>query len=264
MIRKFLFTAMLIIFISAGCAFAGVDLGEGYHVPENFSSVLITSSDGTAIQNAVSHIQDGGTILLSGDFNLVMQINIKKNITIKGTTNKAILDGTAANDRVIRCEGNITLENLVIRGGDSSNGGGVKLDGGEVNIISCDITGNKSLLGGGGIYSQAAALTLTNCNISDNTVNLLGGGIAFLGGKAEITGCKINNNSAFQGGGIALASVTITMNNSQVTSNTAKEIGGGVYLPSGTLIASSCDISGNTASASADIALQDGATYTIN
>ncbi len=263
MIRKFLITAILITLIS-GCAFAEVDLGEGYHVPEIFSSVLITSSDGTAIQNAVERIQDGGTILLSGNFNLKRNINIKKNLTIKGDNDRAILDGTSANNRVIRCQGNITLENLTIQGGTYTNGGGVKIDGGEVKIISCDIISNKSLLGGGGIHSQADNLTLTNCNISDNSVILLGGGISFLGGNVTMTGCKISNNSAAQGGGIASGGTTITMNDCQVINNTARESGGGVYLISKKLIVTSCDISGNTAPASADIDLQNGASYEIN
>ena len=121
MIRKFLITAILITLIS-GCAFADIDLGEGYHVPEIFSSVLITNSDGKAIQNTVERIQDGGTILLSGN------INIKKNITLKGDNDKAILDGTLAN---------ITLENLIIQGGNYTNGGGYARI--ETSIFSGDI-----------------------------------------------------------------------------------------------------------------------------
>ena len=65
---------MLLAF--TGCAYASdIDLDEGYHVPPGFSSIYITSSDGTAIQNAVNNIQDGGTIILSGDFKLIRDIN---------------------------------------------------------------------------------------------------------------------------------------------------------------------------------------------
>ncbi|MBQ8691931.1 MAG: hypothetical protein IJ520_02170, partial [Synergistaceae bacterium] len=144
-------------------AAADIDLGEGYHVPSNFSSVLITNSDGTAIQNAVEHIQVGGVILLSGTFNLKRNINIKKDLTIKGDDNKAALNAETLrkSDRVIRCQGNIVLENLKIMGGNSTNGGGVKIDGGSVTMTNCEITGNSALLGGGGIHSQAKTLTLT-------------------------------------------------------------------------------------------------------
>ena len=258
---KYLIALMLIIFIFAGSAFAAdIDLGEGYHVPSGFASVLITNSNGTAIQNAVEHIKDGGTIFLSGSFNLVRSINIKKNITIKTPSSaSAILDAASANDRVIRCQGNITLENLVIKGGNSTNGGGVKVDGGQVNIISCDINSNKSILGGGGIHSQAVSLTITNCNISNNSVAAFGGGISSWGsGTVTINNSKFTGNTAATGGGLA-AMNTITMNNCQVTGNSAKQNGGGIYISSANLTTVNCDISGNTAAESADIALDDGA-----
>ncbi len=262
--QKFLITAMLITFIFAGCAFADdIDLGEGYHVPSGFSSILITSSDGTAICNAVNRIQEGGTILLSGTFKLKKQINIKKNLTIKGQ-GTTILDGTAANDRVIRCEGNITLENLTITGGDSSNGGGVKLDGGEVNIISCDITGNKAELGGGGIHSSAYKLTITKCNISNNESSFAGGGISALFGTITINDSTISGNTAkTTGGGIGVLATNIILNNSTVTKNTAEAKGGGIVL----IISASCtatnsSITGNTAPESADILVDASSSYT--
>ena len=266
MTRKFLIAAMLITFVLAGCSFAAdVDLGEGYHVPTNFSSVLITSSDGTAIQNAVERIQAGGTILLSGDFKLKRTINIKRNLTIKGINN-AVLDHSEATkkDRVIRCEGDINLENLTITGGNSTNGGGVKLDGGEVKIIKCNIYGNEGILGGGGIHSQAKKLTLTSCDISKNSVMWAGGGISFIGGTITITDCNISNNTTvLQAGGLGAAGSKITMNNCKVTGNNAtKGNGGGISLiGKATLTAISCDISGNKAPESADIAVEAGSTY---
>lgn len=63
----------------ASCMFAaGIDFDEGYHVPASFDKILITNSDGTAIQNTVDYIQSGSTISLLGDFNLKMSININK------------------------------------------------------------------------------------------------------------------------------------------------------------------------------------------
>ena len=59
--KKFLLVAAFITFIFADSSFAAdIGLGEGYHVPDGFDKILITSSDGTAIQNAVDHIKDGG------------------------------------------------------------------------------------------------------------------------------------------------------------------------------------------------------------
>ena len=251
--RKFFIAAILTTFVFTGCAFAAdIDLGEGYHMPRNFDSILITSSDGTAIQNAVEYIQDGGTISLEGEFKLNRTINIKRNLTIRGMNN-AVLDHSKAakKDRVIRCEGNITLENLTITGGYSTNGGGVKLDSGDVKIISCDIHGNKTLI-------------LTSCDISDNTLLGLGGGISFVGGTITMTDCNITNNTAqiLQGGGFAAAGSTITMTNCKITGNNSGIKGGGFYLiGTAKLTATNCDISGNTAPQDSEYSVDDTAKY---
>ena len=263
--------ALLITFIFACSAFAAdIDLGEDCHVPDGFSSVLITSSDGTAIQNAVEHIQDGGTIELSGNFYLKKTINIKKNLTIKGTDN-AVLDRSQATDknRVIRCEGNITLENLTITGGYSFNGGGVKLDGGTVKIINCNIHGNTGVFGGGGINSQAENFTLTNSTISNNISAFAGGGISTVDGTITITDCNITDNKAqLYGGGVGALGSTITMTNCKITGNSALKNGGtdqgkggGVALIKANLTTQNCEISGNTASLSPDIYYDENSTY---
>ena len=254
--------ALFITFIFAGSAFAAdIDLGEGCHVQDGFSNVLITSSDGTAIQNAVERIKDGGTIELSGDFKLNKTINIKKNLTIRGVNN-AVLERiqAAGTDRVIRCQGNITLENLTITGGYSLNGGGVKLDGGTVKIISCDIYGNTGVLGGGGIHSQAEDFTLTNSKISNNISAFTGGGISAIRGSITMISCDIISNEAqLYGGGVVAVSSTITMNECKITENSAsnngkdKGKGGGVALIKASLTSSDCDISGNTAPQSGDV-----------
>ena len=268
--KKFLIFAasVLISFVAGGCALAAnnvneVDLGEGYKVPLNFSSVLIESSDGTAIQNAVENIASGGTILLSGDFKLKKSINIKKNLKIIGSNN-TILTGPQAGsapeaDRVIRCQGDITLQNLIITGGSSTNGGGVKLDGGKVEIISCDIKNNKSTLGGGGIHSTASTLILTSCDITDNYVMLAGGGMSMLGGEATINNCNISGNKTdLYGGGLGAAGSKITINNSTITNNSAGKYGGGITLTlQSSATATNCNITANTASQSEDICVVD-------
>ncbi|MBR1485968.1 MAG: hypothetical protein IJ597_01760 [Synergistaceae bacterium] len=259
MTKRFLTLLMLSLFITSGSAFAAdIDLGEGYHVSSGFSNILITSSDGTAIQNAVENIADGGTISLSGDFKLKNgSINIKKNLTLQGVENgRAVLDRTDATkqdrDRVIRCEGNITLKNLTIIGGYSSNGGGIKLDKGKVKIISCDINGNTAVLGGGGIHSQAETLELVSCDISKNTSMLAGGGLSSIGGTITMTDCNITQNEAtnLYGGGLGLAGSKITMTNCNVTNNKAeKSYGGGIALIDSEIVTSKdCEFLGNTAS----------------
>ena len=261
--KKFLIAAMLMTFMFAGSAFAAdVDIGEGYHFPDGFAMILITSSDGSSIQNAVDQIQDGGTIYLSGNFKLKKNITINKNLTISGMNN-TVLDGNINLDGIIICEksNDITLENLAITNG----GGGVIIrKGSNVKIISCDIYENYCFLGGG-ILSHADTLTLMSCDIHNNAAMLgKGGGIYLEGGTVTITDCNITDNTAAVcGGGLDASKATITMQNCTITGN--KSVwGGGINLINlGTkLTAISCDISGNTATISSpDISLQSGATY---
>ncbi len=252
MTRK-IFTALLILVLTAGCSFADVDLGEGYHRPEGFSEVYITNSDGTAIQNAVDNIQEGGTITLAGTFKLKEGINIKKSITIIGE-NTAVLDLTEGRGRVFRCEGNeITLENLVIMGGKETNGGGVKIDAKTktMTITSLSLIHITAIIGGGGIHSDAQHLIMTNCNITNNNVPISGGGgMSLLGGNVEMENCTFTGNTSayLGGGGIGVVGATLNLKDCKITGNAAKfENGGGIAITLGSKVtATNCDISGNT------------------
>lgn len=262
--KKFLILIAVMLLSFTACASAAakkkIDLGEGYNAPSGFKSILITSSDGTAIQNAVENIKAGGTILLSGDFKLQKTINIKKNLTIRGVGNTVLTySNSSAPDRVIRCQGDINLQNLIITGGASTNGAGVKVDGGKVNIISCDIHGNKGLAGGG-LHSQADTLTLTSCDIRDNHATMAGGGMTVLGGTITINNCIFtSNDAALYGGGLGSAGGNITLDSSKFNHNSAQNGGGVAIILASKLTARSCDISHNIKTADKDFL--DNPTY---
>ena len=258
MTRKILVILKLLMF--TGCAYgADINLGEGYHAPQGFSSIYITSSDGTAIQNAVENIKDGGTIILSGNFKLKQGINVKKSITIKAEdiNNRALLDASGINNlrRVLRCEGDeVNLENLVITGGYQFTGGGAKIVAKTAKLTNCDIVKNLGILGGGGLHLNVNDLTLTNCNIISNDTATLAGGMMQAKGNVTMTDCKVIGNKISNvkaiianGGGIVFNECTVNMNNCEVTNNTAPNNGGGIYLMSANLTLTNCNVSGNTA-----------------
>ena len=249
MAKKILTVLVLFLFITSGSAFAAdIDLGEGYHVPAGFDKILITSSDGTAIQNAVEHIQSGGVISLSGDFLLNKGINIKKNLTLRGVDN-AHLSCDKGIYCIIKCEGSndITLENLTVTGGSKSRGGGINISGGKITIISCDIHDNFAWLGGGGILSLADTLILKSCDIHNNKTGFLGGGIFIASPTVAMADCKItSNDAAMEGGGMSASSSDIAMTNCVITGNSSTLPGHGVSLLGATkLQTTSCTISGN-------------------
>ncbi|MBQ6775609.1 MAG: hypothetical protein IJP53_04040 [Synergistaceae bacterium] len=284
MAKKLLTALMLSMFITSGCALAAdIDLGEGYHVPASFDRILITSSDGTAIQNAIDHIQNGGVVSLSGDFSLKHCIEIKKNITLKGVDNaRAVLDRGAkvrGNKGVIWCEykgdGDIILENLTITGGNGAFGGGVFAVEGRVTITSCDINNNRALFGGGGVAVgiDVSVFTAESCDVSSNDATI-GGGIFFNTRKhrtAQIKDCNIINNHASgnilvfgTGGGLAVLESPLSADNCVIINNSADVSGGGVFIrgEETKLTTISCDITtGNKAPQSADISIQGGASW---
>ena len=275
MTRK-IFALLMLLALTGSASAENVNLGEGYNVPQGFSSIIITNSDGTAIQNAVENIQDGGTIILSGDFKLKRDINIKKPLTIKAmdSNNKATLEmRKGILKRVLRCEGkggSITLENLVIKGGYATNGGGVKVDANTktMTITNCDIIENIALLGGGGLYSDAENLILTNCNINNNVVTLFGGGMMATSDVITVTSCDVSKNASQtgNGGGIYFTRTAAEMNNCKVNNNISKLDGSGIYLYSKQLTLTNCEVSGNLKdNVSSDIYAEPGkGTYTKN
>ena len=219
---------------------------------DGFDKILITSSDGTAIQNAVDHIKDGGTVELSGEFKLKKNISINKNLTLKGVDNALLSrdEKVSATFCIIKCEGNndITLENLTIIGGQKSRGGGINISGGRITIISCDIHDNFAFLGGGGIVSLAETetLILKNCDIHNNKCGFLGGGIFIGSPTVTMTDCKItSNDSAMAGGGVHASNSDFTMTNCTIKWNRSTLAGTGVKVLGTELKTISCDISGN-------------------
>ena len=182
---------------------------------------------------------DGMTAAKLGDNGMADFSALDKNLTLTikalPPTAKATLDGGARFDtdgtvtnagigkRVIYAKPtsgilNLTLENLVIKGGNSSNdnGGGVYVASGTVTIKDCEISGNTASENGGGVYvAGGSTFTMNGGTISGNTAGAKGGGIYNNGGTVKMKGCTITDCKA---GG---------------TSN--DEGGGGIYNASGTL-----------------------------
>ena len=96
----------------------------------------------------------------------------------------------------------------------ASNGGGIHLDAGIVDMINCSIIRNRSSKYGGGIYMMGGTINADNCSIKSNSsydeVNYFegcGGGVCLLGGTFKMNGGIVTNNSSYisDGGGIYVA-----------------------------------------------------------
>lgn len=144
----------------------------------------------------------------------------------------------------------LTLNGGTISGNTSGGAGaGLYNDGGGVNLTGSTVSGNSANYDGGGLYTQNGFMYLTNCTISHNISASDGGGLSNDGygyGQVGLDNCSVVNNVANSGAGI-LNRGTTTVNNSNVSGNTARENGGGIANYSGTLSVTSCTVSSNTA-----------------
>ena len=122
-------------------------------------------------------LEAGGTYTGSGRF--VLRIS-QKNITIWApTSGGAVLDGE--NARVVISFGlgagdKVVLSGLQITRGNTkrsglSDGGGINIDGGTVNINNCAIHNNQATTGGGLCIARrvnAPAVNIISCTINNN------------------------------------------------------------------------------------------------
>ncbi|MDE6351308.1 MAG: hypothetical protein K2K67_09945, partial [Treponemataceae bacterium] len=98
---------------------------------------------------------------------------------------------------------NLTLENLVIKGGKVSNdyGGGIYFNsaGSVLTIKDCEISGNKAIFGGG-VYVFNGTFTMDGGEISGNTARDGGGVFMATVGACNKTGGERSGKTADDGG----------------------------------------------------------------
>ena len=170
-----------------------------------------------------SAVDKGGCIYVAGSLDVTGKIVIRNNLA--GSEAGAVLvDG-----------GDLDIADCVISGNSagydavgsvvnsSANGGALSIRGGSVNIVKGDISDNQSTLYGGGLY-------VFNDTATERTVDLLGNG-------------NFENNRSVAGGGLyAAGKITMSMEGN-VSGNTASTLGGGMFLDHITQL----DFSGNIA-----------------
>ena len=149
---------------------------------------------------------------------------------------------------------------------DSSNGSGVYVNGGTLNLYSGQITqsygqkGTDSNKYGGGVYvGSGGTFNMYGGDITGNSANFGGGVYVERNGTFNMYDGTIENNKS--GGGVYVSGGTFTMNGgtSSVSKNTAKN-GGGVSVSSGTFNMNDGTISGNTGNG----VFVNGGTFTVS
>jgi len=122
----------------------------------------------------------------------------------------------------------------------STNGGGIMLRDGTVDMTGGIISNNESSFQGGGVYISGGTFRMSGGAIVGNNATKKGGGVYLAPGNVSfiMSGGTISTNSSEQGGGIYVAIGTIyytpivKITGGTITNNTASEKGGGVYCDS--------------------------------
>ena len=230
------------------------------------SSAYTIYVDGTLTATDTTYIGTNGM----ADFSA---FNENLTLTIKPLSSTATLDAGARldSDGTATVEGigkrviyarpasgtlNLTLENLTITGGNSSEGefgGGIYVSGGTLNMKNCKVEENitKSYRGGG-IYVR-----------NGDTVIMDGGTIS----RNKVGGASADDKNS--GGGIYVSSSKFTMRGAAIISenilaDTAYRYGGNVYISSSTFEMESGTISGGNGAYGGGVFVSSSCTFTMD
>jgi hypothetical protein len=220
------------------------------------ATIEVTNGDDSgpgSLRQATADAAAGDTITFAPGVTTVTltsdQLSISNDLTIDGGAGVTVerSDETGTPDfRIFNITGgNVTLDSLTIRNGNSasSSGGGIFNLGGTVTITDSTISDNSN----GGIYNEGT-VTVTNSTINGNSADFQGGGILnLLGGTVMVTDSTISGNTAGgSGGGIENDGGAVEVTNSTISGNSADD-GGGIYNRGNTLTIENSTISGNSA-----------------
>ncbi|MCU0463692.1 MAG: hypothetical protein MUF38_03890 [Anaerolineae bacterium] len=170
-------------------------------------------------------------------------------------------DSTAPNFRFLELRSGavVSLENLTLTGGSSSNlsGGAIYVLNSNLSLERVTMSSNVTLSEGGGLFADGSTLTIRDSTFTNNTsprggalavqfitLNMVnttvagnmadgdGGGMSVLGGSSQVqvvNSLFSGNVSGFEGGGLKVITGAVNVINSTFVGNTAQVGGGGIY-----------------------------------
>ena len=109
--------------------------------------------------------------------------------------------------RIFTCmDCSVTLKNLTLKGGDSSEwGGAIYLEDGNLRIVNCRFEDNSCYTDGGAISTSGGKLAVEKSEFCSNTSGGVGGAISLEDGTVlEISSSEFRDNTALRDGGGAI------------------------------------------------------------
>jgi hypothetical protein len=244
--NRFLFLGLIaILIVGLALVLVFIHLAGGDEV-----TVCAAGCDFITVQDAMddSSVTAGAVINITDAVHTESGIVVGKDVTIQGqgadsTIVQAHADLDEATERVFYIADGavVTIKGMTIRHGNPSSepqsGGGIRNEG-ELLIEESIIRDNRGSAGGG-IFNDGK-LTLINCTVSNNTATggdtylecNTGGGIKNMAGVTELINSTVSGNTALgKGGGLHIACLgTLVLVNSTISGNNTNNNGGGVYI----------------------------------
>jgi hypothetical protein len=179
-------------------------------------------------------------------------------LTITG--NGSTIQQTCA-ERVIETDGDITITDTTVRGGNQAGGlgGGVEADTDDVTLVRSTVTDNQASTGGG---VGAIRATLVESTVSGNTASSTGGGV-WADQTLDATNSTINSNTAgTSGGGLVVVNTSITLLYVTLVGNTAPTGANLQIQPGGDQLVSFASVVGNAQGGGVGCDIAPGAVTT--
>jgi hypothetical protein len=211
-----------------------------WNVTSNADANVSCSTFDNTLRQAICHLVDGDTIDISSGLTITLAANLPNifnfpsGITIEG--HGAVIDG--ANSYLIFNVANtaLTVNNLTLQHGSSSQGSAFNFGSGTLTINDSTLDSNSSSVGGA-IYA-AGTVNINRSTLSSNQApgaGHFGGAIYIQGGTVNITNSTLTGNSAAYDGAIYLRSGSLTITSSTVTGNFAADgLAGAIGMDGGT------------------------------
>ncbi|CAN5375503.1 hypothetical protein BH10ACI1_BH10ACI1_26090 [soil metagenome] len=195
-------------------------------------------------------ILNGTDIIITNNGTLVIEGPGNDKLTVSGNNaSRVFTNNTGAV---------ATINNLRVTGGNgvstvsTGRGGGIYNSGGVLSLNNLILTGNMTSNGGALNNAGTATLNINNCAIFNNSSTGAGGALQnFSGNTTNISNSSIYgnvSNSNITGGGAMQANGTVNITNTTIANNTATSgSGGGIYFNGTALNITNSTIAGNIA-----------------
>jgi large repetitive protein len=245
------------------------------------TSIDTITFDPSLVGGSTPGVDDGHLTLTNGELVVFSNVSIDGDVDGNGTPDVTIDADGASNTRVLNVSADVvTLDGLVITGGNSIYGAGIVTAAGtdltvrnstitdnhvgsgirNVGTLTLDhvtVSGNTSDADGGGIVNalSGAALHVIDSTIANNTAAFNGGGLVNTGGNsATLTNVTMYGNSAHGtiGGGAIYSGGDLTLTQVTITGNHADTNGGGLYIGPNSATITNSIIAGNDAGGVSD------------